>query len=122
MVQGRYCTPAEPPLPQNGFIVWGAVRSAHTPYIPRVLRFIGRERRGIRMDLQRIRNLLPAAQQAFDLDAAWRRYRGSGGLEDEAGFELWLAEQYPQVFDPRTLVDAQVEVSRVMPARFAAHG
>jgi serine/threonine protein kinase len=74
------------------------------------------------MDLQRIRNLLPAAQQAFDLDAAWRRYRGSGGLEDEASFELWLAEQYPQVFDPRTLADAQVEVSRVMPARFAAHG
>jgi serine/threonine-protein kinase len=73
------------------------------------------------MDLQRIRSSLSPAQLAtFDLDAAWRRYRGAGGFEDDDNFEAWLAEQYPDVFDPhRTLAEVQVEVSRVMPSRFA---
>ncbi len=48
------------------------------------------------MDLQRIRSALSPAQLAtFDLDTAWRRYRGGGGLEDEASFEVWLAELHP---------------------------
>ena len=74
------------------------------------------------MDLQRIRNTLtPAQQAAFDLDTAWRRYRSEGGLDEDDSFEAWLAEQYPQVFDPlRTLTDAPVEVSIVLPSRFAA--
>jgi serine/threonine protein kinase len=72
------------------------------------------------MDLQRIRNLLLPAQQAFDLDAAWRRYRSAGGFDDDDSFEAWLAEHYPDVFDAqRTLVEVQVEVGRAMPSRFA---
>jgi serine/threonine protein kinase len=71
------------------------------------------------MDLQRIRaSLAPDAN--VDLDAAWRRYRGDGGLEDEDAFEAWLATQYPHAFDAnRTRIEQPVEVSRVMPARFS---
>ena len=71
------------------------------------------------MDLQRIRDSL-TPDSRIDLDDAWRRYRGGGGLEDEAAFEAWLAAQYPHAFDAnRTRVEAPVEVSRVLPARFA---
>ena len=77
------------------------------------------------MDLQRIRSSMSDEQRAaVDLDAAWKRYRGTGGMEDEDAFENWLAEQYPQVFDPeRTragLPEMPVEVSMVLPARFSA--
>ena len=72
------------------------------------------------MDLQRIRGWL-AADADIDLDAAWRRYRGDGGLEDADAFEAWLTTQYPHAFDAnRTRVDMPVEVSRVLPARFAS--
>jgi len=76
------------------------------------------------MDLQRIRNSLSDEQRAaVDLDAAWKRYRGAGGMEDEDAFENWLAEQYPQLFDPeRTRVgmpEMPVEVSMVLPMRFS---
>ena len=72
------------------------------------------------MDLQRIRSSLSNEQRAsVDLDDAWRRYRSTGGMEDEDAFLNWLAEQFPRLFDPdRTRVEAPVEVSRVMPARF----
>ncbi|MGH8042675.1 MAG: serine/threonine-protein kinase, partial [Rudaea sp.] len=67
------------------------------------------------MNLQRIRDSLTAAQRAaIDVDAQWRRYRADGGFDDETAFETWLAEQFPEVFA------AQVEVSRILPARFAA--
>ena len=73
------------------------------------------------MDLQRIRDsLTPQQQAAIDLDAAWRRFRSNGGLDEDDVFESWLAEQYPQLFDlHRTLIDAPVEVSMVLPSRFA---
>jgi len=77
------------------------------------------------MDLQRIRSAMtPEQRAAVDLDAAWRRYRGAGGMEDDDAFENWLAENFPQAFDPnRTRVgvaakEQPVEVSLVMPARF----
>ena len=70
------------------------------------------------MDLQRFRgSLTPAQRAAIDVDAQWRRYRASGGFEDEAAFETWLAGQFPQLFVAR--VDEHVEVSRILPARFA---
>src|SRR4051812_9485067 len=85
----------------------------------RVLPFGRRTTRGIGMDLQRIRGSL-APQSGLDLDAAWRRYRGDGGLEDEDAFEGWLAAQYPHAFDAnRTRIESPVETSRVLPARFA---
>ena len=70
------------------------------------------------MDLQRFRDsLTPAQRAAIDVDAQWRRYRAGGGFEDEAAFETWLAGQFPGAFGaPR---DEPVEVSRVLPARFA---
>ncbi len=70
------------------------------------------------MDLQRFRDsLTPAQRTAIDVDVQWRRYRASGGFEDEAAFETWLAGQFPGVFGaPR---DEPVEVSRILPARFA---
>jgi serine/threonine-protein kinase len=73
------------------------------------------------MDLQRFRNVLtPAQQAAIDLKAEWVRYLGAGGLDEEDAFESWLAQQYPQLFNARhTEVDAQVEVSVVLPSRFA---
>lgn len=73
------------------------------------------------MDLDRIRARLSSQQKAsLDLDAAWKRYRGEGGLDESDAFEAWLAEQYPHLFDPlRTVADSPVEMSRVLPARFA---
>ncbi|MDR3385927.1 MAG: serine/threonine protein kinase [Rudaea sp.] len=87
----------------------------------RVLTFAARDTGEFGMDLQRIRNALsPAQQAAVDLDAAWRLYRGAGGLDEDDAFESWLAGQYPQVFDSaRAPVDTQVEVSMVLPSRFA---
>lgn len=71
------------------------------------------------MDLQRIRqSLTPEQRAALDLDALWRRYRAQGGFEDEAEFELWLAGQVPDLFGAGR--DEMVEVSRILPARFAA--
>ena len=71
------------------------------------------------MDLQRIRGSL-TPQSGIDLDGAWRRYRGDGGLEDEDAFEAWLAAQFPHAFDAnRTRIEMPVETSRVLPARFA---
>ncbi|HZP66904.1 MAG TPA: serine/threonine protein kinase [Rudaea sp.] len=73
------------------------------------------------MDLQRIRSSLPPSQQAaVDLEAAWRRYRGEGGLDDEAAFETWLAGTLPPDDAVRTLTQAPVEVSLVMPTRLSA--
>ncbi len=74
------------------------------------------------MDLQRIRNSLPQQLRAsIDLDAAWLRYRREGGLDEDDAFESWLAEQYPQIFDPQqTCTESPVEVSRILPSRFAA--
>jgi serine/threonine-protein kinase len=73
------------------------------------------------LDLQRIRNLLPPERQgAIDLHAAWVRYLGAGGLDDEDAFETWLAEEYPHLFQAqRSQADMQVEVSAVLPSRFA---
>jgi serine/threonine-protein kinase len=72
----------------------------------------------VEVDLQRFRDsLTPAQRAAIDVDAQWRRYRAGGGFEDEAAFETWLAGQFPQLFVAR--VDEHVEVSRILPARFA---
>src|SRR5512135_3215053 len=71
------------------------------------------------VDLQRFRDsLTPAQRAAMDVDVQWRRYRAQGGFEDEAAFETWLAGQFPQLFAARG-GDEFVEVSRVLPARFA---
>ncbi|HSN01315.1 MAG TPA: protein kinase, partial [Rudaea sp.] len=71
------------------------------------------------MDLQCFRDsLTPAQRAAIDVDAQWRRYRAQGGFEDEAAFETWLAGQFPQLFTAGG-GDEFVEVSRVLPARFA---
>jgi len=70
------------------------------------------------MDLDRVRRAL-AAPQGIDLDAAWRRYRAGGGMEDEDAFLNWLAQEFPQAFDTAgTRVGAPVELSQVLPARF----
>ena len=71
------------------------------------------------MDLQRFRERLPSGlRDTVDLNAAWLRYLAVGGLDEEDAFEQWLAEQ--RMFDARqTLAEAPVEVSIVLPSRFA---
>ncbi len=92
------------------------------------------------MDWRRILNALPPDKRgAIDLPAALQRFRSEGGsATDQAGFEAWLAGRYPAFFDTQsTLVAApasvdpeltnpalikHVEVSMVLPPRFAAAG
>ncbi len=76
------------------------------------------------MDLPRFRSLLTAQQRAsIDLEATWLRYRAGGGLDEDDAFEAWLAGQYPDLFaaEPPP-ADTPVQMSRVLPARFACEG
>lgn len=74
------------------------------------------------MDLQRIRSSLsPAQLAALDLDAAWHEYHSEGGIDEADAFLSWLAAHTEPALDPlRTLADAPVELSGVLPSRFAA--
>ncbi|HET6545128.1 MAG TPA: serine/threonine protein kinase [Rhodanobacteraceae bacterium] len=75
------------------------------------------------MDLDGIRNRLPhELARRVDLDAAWRRYRDDDGRDDIDGFLVWLANEHPGQFDPMlTLAAVPVEVSLLLPTRFAPH-
>jgi len=73
------------------------------------------------LDLERIRDALPeAARPGIDLKAAWLRYRAEGGLDEDDAFEAWLAERYPAAYSSRMTGIEHVEVSGVLPRRFAA--
>src|SRR5689334_20941280 len=69
-------------------IVRQAVGSGRSPRFGRVLTFRRREAtEGTRVDLQRFRDRLPTDQRdAIDLKAAWLRYLGAGGLDEDESF------------------------------------
>jgi len=74
------------------------------------------------MDWRRvIASLSPQQRSALDLPSAFQRFRNAGGADDADAFRVWLVEQHPQVFDTslQTVTMAPVEVSVVLPARFA---
>ncbi len=75
------------------------------------------------MDFDSVRDRLPPElARTVDLESAWRRYRNTGGRDDRDGFAAWLANGQPAGTDPlRSLVDEPVEVTRILPTRFAAH-
>ena len=68
-----------------------------------------------------LRDLLPQALAGtVDPVAAWRRYRDAVGRDDIDGFLIWLADEYPGQVDLPGEGEQQVEVSEIVPARFAA--
>ncbi len=75
------------------------------------------------MDFDSVRDRLPPdLEKTIDLETAWRRYRGNDGRDDVDGFVAWLTDNHSPADGPMcSLGDEQVEITRVLPARFVAH-
>ncbi len=74
------------------------------------------------MDFESVRDRLPPElARTVDLESARRRFRKTGGQDDRNGFAAWLVNGQPAGDDPlRSLADEPVEVTRILPSRFAA--
>ncbi|MEO7062582.1 MAG: serine/threonine protein kinase [Dokdonella sp.] len=56
------------------------------------------------------------------MESAWRRYRNTGGRDEGDGFVAWVMNGQPTGTDPlHNLADEPVEVTRILPMRFATH-